>query len=332
MKLIPAILLLTVLAGCRSVEHYADDPFGNFDALWNILDSRYCYFESKQIDWEATGREYRQRLRPEMTDEELFGVMAAMLDELRDGHTNLSSPFNTSYYRRWWSDYPQDFDQRLVDRYYLNFDWRQAAGLSYGLLPGNVGYIRYASFSSPIGDGNIDYVLHYLRSADALIIDIRNNGGGDLTNATRLASHFIEQPTTAGYVIHKTGPRHGDFSEPYPIEITPAKGVRWGKPTAVLTNRSTFSAANNLTQIMKDLPQVKIVGAQTGGGGAMPFNATLPNGWTVRFSTSPTLDSSLRDSENGIPPSEGCAVGLDIADALAGTDTMIERAIEILTR
>ena len=46
-----------------------------------------------------------------------------MLDELKDGHVNLSSSFNTSYYRRWWSDYPQDFNFRTLQQYYLGFDY-----------------------------------------------------------------------------------------------------------------------------------------------------------------------------------------------------------------
>lgn len=328
------ILASLFLTGCHATDEWADDPYGNFDALWTTLDTHYCYFAEKDIDWTATGNEFRARLRPEMTNDELFTVMAAMLDRLHDGHTNLASGFNVSYYHKWWSDYPQNYDSRLVEQYYLNFDWRTASGLIYGLLPQNIGYIRYDSFSSKIGQGNLEYVLQYLSTADALIIDIRNNGGGDLTNVETLVSRFITERTLAGYITHKSGPGHDDFSEPYAYYIDPAPaGCRiWGKPVGLLVNRSTFSAANNFTAIMATLPQVKIIGSTTGGGGAMPFTSMLPNGWTVRFSSSPLLDAHKHSVENGISPSSGCAVDLDPIAALSGTDTMINCAIDILTK
>ena len=70
-----------------------------------------------------------------------------MLDELRDGHTNLSAPFATSYYKKWWSDYPQNYNARLVEEYYFNFNYRSTGGIDYGILPQNVGYMHYSSFS-----------------------------------------------------------------------------------------------------------------------------------------------------------------------------------------
>ena len=47
------------LGGCHSIETWNNDFYGNFDALWTILDEHYCFFESKNIDWKATGERYR---------------------------------------------------------------------------------------------------------------------------------------------------------------------------------------------------------------------------------------------------------------------------------
>ena len=263
------------LGGCHDVAEYADNPRGNFEALWTIIDEHYCFFEEKGVDWDAVYSSYAPRISDEMTREELFNVCAAMIDELRDGHTNLSAPFNTSYYHQWWSDYPQNYDERLVSQYYFNFNYLTVGATTYGLLPQNIGYIRYPSFSSGIGDGNIDNILYYLRGAQALIIDVRDNGGGDMTNVEKWVSRFITRPTLAGYISHKTGPGHDDFSEPRSYTYNPAAigRQRWGKPVVVLTNRSTFSAANNFVSIMKLLPDVKIVGATTGGGSGRPFSS-----------------------------------------------------------
>ena len=280
-------LLLTAAVGltaCHDMEEYTDDPRGNFEALWSILDEHYCFFDSKNIDWDKVHDTYSRRISDRMTREELFIVCADMLAELRDGHVNLSAPFNTSYYRAWWSDYPQNFNKRLIEESYFNFNYRQSSGMMYGFLENNIGYIYYESFSSPVGEGNLDHALNFLSTANGLIIDVRDNGGGSLTNVETFVARFIDRPTLVGYISHKTGPGHNDFSEPYAITYRPAQEgrVRWAKPIVVLTNRSTFSAANNFASVMKNLPGVTIVGSVTGGGSGVPFSSELPCGWGIR--------------------------------------------------
>ena len=83
---------------------------------------------------------------------------------------------------------------------------------------------------------------------------------------------------------------------------------------------------------LKSLPQVKIVGATTGGGSGMPFSSELTNGWGVRFSASPVRNPEGRLTEFGVDPTEGCAVDLDPQAALGGTDTMLDFAVAILTK
>lgn len=326
------MMFVAALTSCHEVKEYADDPKGNFEALWTIIDEHYCFLDQKGIDWEAVHEKYGRRIGEEMTSEELFIVCADMLDELRDGHVNLSAPFNTSYYRKWWSDYPQNYSSRLIEEAYFNFNYRQASGMRFGILSENVGYIYYGSFASPVGEGNLDNVLYFLKNTQGLIIDVRDNGGGDLTNVSTLVSRFITEPTVVGYISHKTGPGHSDFSEPYEIEYRPAEAgrIRWGKPVIVLTNRSTFSAANNFVSIMKLLPGVRVVGATTGGGSGMPFSSELPCGWSVRFSACSMLDADGRSTEYGVEPTEGCAVDMDPLEALAGKDTILEFAIALL--
>ncbi len=331
-KYILVIAVALMSTSCHKVEEFADDPRGNFEALWTILDEHYCFFEEKGVDWDAVHDRYARRVSDEMTREELFNVCSEMLAELRDGHTNLSSPFNTSYYRQWWSDYPQNYNERLIQQYYFNFNYLSTGGCDYGLLNENVGYIRYGSFSYTPGDGNIDNILYYLRGAQALIFDVRDNGGGNMTNVEKWVSRFIGQPILAGYISHKTGPGHNDFSEPFPYNYNPAQlgRIRWGKPVIVLTNRSTFSAANNFVSVMKLIPGVTIVGATTGGGSGMPFNSELPNGWSIRFSACSVLDADGHTTENGVEPTEGCAVDMNPQAALNGHDTILDFAINLV--
>ena len=217
-KILTLVVLFSLMvSSCHEVKEYPDNASGNFEALWKVLDEHYCFFEEKGVDWDAVHDKYARRIGEEMTSQELFDVCADMLDELRDGHVNLTSAFNTSYYRKWWSDYPQNFSLRLIEESYFNFNYRQSSGMLYGFLNENIGYIYYGSFSSPVGEGNLDNVLYFLSSAQGLIIDVRDNGGGNLTNVETLVSRFITEPTVVGYISHKTGPGHDDFSEPRAI-------------------------------------------------------------------------------------------------------------------
>lgn len=334
---ISSLLLCGVvgLTSCHSVEDFSNTATGNFDALWTIMDEHYCFFEEKGVNWDEMYVKYYDKLkdREQMTVFEFFDICADMLAELRDGHTNLSAPFNTSYYRAWWSDYPQNFDARLIEENYFDFKYSQVAGIIYGILPDtNIAYMRYGSFANNIGQTNLDYIFYTFRDCDALIIDVRDNGGGYMQNVGTLVSRFITERITGGYICHKTGPRHNDFSKPFAYYYDPVGGGReiWTKPVAVLTNRSTFSAANDFVSVMKYLPQVSLVGATTGGGSGMPFTSELPIGWAVRFSASPVYDREMRLTENGIEPSEGCAVDMDPVDALNGRDTILDFAVNRL--
>lgn len=315
--------------GCHDIDEHADNPAGNFDALWSEIDNHYCFLEEKGLDWNAIGNKYRAKLSEPMSSERLFGLMSDMLDELKDGHVNLSSPFATSYYRKWWSDYPQNFNLRVIQENYLYFKYRQLGAFTYAFLPQNIGYIYYSTFSSGFGAGNLDYILAYFTPANALIIDVRNNGGGELSNVENIVNRFIDQKILAGYIMHKTGPGHNDFSKPYAYYIEPiADGhFAWKKPVVVLCNRSTFSAANNFVSIMKSIPGVTVIGATTGGGSGMPYSSQLPNGWGIRFSACPILDAEGNATEEGVDPTPGCEVNNTAEDEANGKDAIIDFAI-----
>ena len=330
-KLLYIICLLPLFTACVDEEELPDTPQGNFEALWKIIDEHYCFLDYKQqeigLDWNAVYQKYKVRVDEQMSDLQLFEVLTQMLGELRDGHVNLSASHDYGRYWSWYENYPTNLNDSLL-RLYMGTDYKIASGLYYRILDDNIGYVRYESFQSGIGEGNLDEVLMYLMLCQGVIIDVRGNGGGDLTNAEKLAARFCHEKTLVGYTQHKTGPGHNDFSDLEPHYLEPSGNVRWHKPVVVLTNRHVYSAANEFVMLMKALPQVTIVGDHTGGGAGMPFSSSLPNGWSVRFSAVPTYDAQGNSTEFGIDPDY--AVGLTDEDFLRGKDTMIEFARKIL--
>ncbi len=324
-------LVSALCLSCVDEEEFDDTPQGNFEALWRIIDRHYCFLDYKQheigLDWQAVYDKYRVRVDDDMSQMQLFEVLTQMLGELRDGHVNLSASHDYGRYWSWYENYPANFSDTLLRRY-MGTDYKIASGLDYRILDDNIGYIRYESFSSPIGEGNLDDVLMHMMLCQGIIIDIRNNGGGDLTNADKLAARFCQEKTLVGYVQHKTGPGHGEFSAMEPHYLEPSGNLRWHKPVVVLTNRHVYSAANEFVMYMKALPQAKIVGDHTGGGAGMPFSSSLPNGWSVRFSAVPTYDAQRQSIEFGIDPDY--RVDITDADFARGRDTIIEFARQLL--
>lgn len=332
------ILLLVICCillptSCIEEEEFANTPEGNFEQLWKIIDEKYCFFEYKGIDWNAVHDEYAAKIKPNMSSENLFEVLSKMLFVLKDGHVNLSSAHNTSYYDEWYQNYPWNYNAEIVSQYYLgraSTDYRTAAGLKYKILDDNIGYVRYESFQNGVGDGNLDEVLLYLAPCNGLIIDVRDNKGGNLTNSTRIAARFTNEKVLTGYIRHKTGKGHNDFSDPIAIYVEPSKGVRWQKKVVVLTNRRCYSATNDFVNNMKDLPNVTLLGDKTGGGSGLPFSSELPNGWTIRFSASPIFDRNMQQIEFGIEPD--VKINMDPKDEQRNKDTLIEEARKLLNK
>lgn len=299
------VITLTCATSCVDIEEYDNTTYGNMKALWTIMDEHYCFFEEKEralgVNWEDIGAQYSQQANKQLSQKQEFELLCRMVGELRDGHVNLSSPFDYGRNWSWKEDYPANFSDSLQRRY-LGTDYKISNGIYYKILGDNIGYIYAGTFEYTIGDGNLDEIIYHLLSCNGLIIDIRNNGGGLLTEAKKLAARFCNEKTFVGYMSHKNGPEHNDFSEKKEQWIEPSAGIRWQKKVCVLTNRSVFSAANEFTKYMKQMPLATVIGDTTGGGAGMPFSAELPNGWGVRFSACPMYDIDGKSTEQGIEP------------------------------
>lgn len=327
-----ACLLIVAGTSCITEDQFENTSEGNFEALWKIINERYCFLDYKNkeygLDWEKVHTEYKNKITPDMNNTQLFDVLSEMLNELRDGHVNLVSKDRVSQYREWYDAYPRNFDDSIQSKY-LGRDFSSASGLKYKVLEENIAYVYCESFQSGIGEGNLDEILNKLAVCDGLILDVRNNGGGNLTTAEKLAARFTNEKVLIGYMSYKTGPGHNEFSSPEAIYLdSPTDRVRWQKPVVLLTNRRSYSATNDFTNRMKQLPLVRVIGDKTGGGSGLPFTSELPNGWSVRFSASPMYDPDMKHLEFGIAPDQ--QVNITSEDYNKGIDTIIEAALKYL--
>lgn len=327
------LIVLCMMTGCVTEDVAVNTRSGNFETLWKIIDEHYCFFDYKAqelgLDWNEEYDKHRPRIDEKMTQEQLFEVMSELCGTLQDGHVNLITPYGTSRYGAWFDNYPANYSDTL-ERFYLGRteEYRTGGSLKYKILSDNVGYLRCATFESNFGDGTLHEIMRHLALCDGLIVDIRNNGGGMLTAAEKLASLFVNEKTLGGYIQHKTGPAHNDFSAPEPIYIEPFEGLRWQKPVVVLTNRRSYSSANSFAMFLKGLPGVTLLGDKTGGGSGLPMMSEIPNGWSLRLSACPMLDRKGEHTELGIEPD--VKVDLTSEDFQRTIDTLIEAARQLL--
>ncbi len=299
------IIFSATILSCEEVlfgpDLATDEPLANFDYLWDEVNNKYSYFETKNIDWQQIKNKYRPMLSEKSTNEELFNVLAAMLNELRDDHTNLISPFSISRYNIMVKT-PENYHERTVNEFYIPNAMSKGA-FTHGFLHNNeIGYIRYKSFANDFSNQEMDYIINRYKDTKGLIFDVRANGGGSLFNVPKILGRFTDTKTLVAYSITRNGISHNSFSEREDFFITPYSGVKYLKPVIVLIDRGSYSATTFFALATKALQNITLMGDTTGGGGGLPNGGQMPNGWTYRFSISQLLDLNGNVyAEHGVP-------------------------------
>lgn len=320
------------LSSCEKVlfepeQEFSRDPFENFEYLWEQCNTKFSYFELKKIDWEAVKENYAAKLYKGMSDDSLFSVLGGMMNELKDGHSNLISGADLSFFGIPYLG-QDNFDWRIIEDNYLSQDYHRTGFFQHDFIAdGQVGYIRFPAFAGVTPD-QMKYLLNRYAATQGLIFDLRENGGGFAADITTILGGFIKKRTLVHYNRRKNGPGKDDFSTSEPVYIDPLEGVTpYTKKVAVLTDRGTYSAGSFFALDTKAIPNLVTLGDTTGGGLGLPNGGGLPNGWTYRFSIDQALTLDKDPSyEQGVPPD--IPVLFDWNDRTR--DEVIERALQEL--
>ncbi len=154
-------------------------------------------------------------------------------------------------------------------------------------LPGNIGYVDFRNFASPdYSRETIASVMKFLENSDALIFDMRLNGGGDPRGVQLICSYlFDDKPVHLNSLYYRPKDETEEFWTLRKIDGKRMTDV----PVYVLTSRFTFSGAEEFTYNLKNLKRAVIVGETTGGGahpgGVMAINegfaVFVPNGRAI---------------------------------------------------
>ena len=256
-------LLLAISSASASAQSLsADDKRVVIEQSARLLEQRYVYPDKGKTL--AAKLRKSSRLWKDQSDPQAFARVVT--DWLRangsDGHLGISysaTPIAEA-------DGGRNFDRAEMDRWY-------GPHINHGVerierLPGNVMLLDLRVFPpAEIAGDVIAAAMSVVAQGDALIIDLRHNGGGGSTN-NLMTGYLLDTPEA---------PLSGAYNRPEDkniASVSPAwvPGRRFGgtKPLYILTSRRTFSAAEAFAYDLQALKRAVIVG-ETTGGGAHPF-------------------------------------------------------------
>ncbi|HEY6330404.1 MAG TPA: S41 family peptidase [Blastocatellia bacterium] len=132
-------------------------------------------------------------------------------------------------------------------------------------LPGNIGYLDFRGFAPPdFCAETASAAMNFLANSDALIVDLRHNGGGDPAMVAFLCSYlFGDEPVHLNDLYWRTD---NSTHQWWTLPFVPGKRFGATKPVYVLTSKRTFSGAEEFTYNLKNLKRATIIGETTGGG------------------------------------------------------------------
>jgi hypothetical protein len=198
-------------------------------------------------------------------------VAAVILDVTKDRHTGFAfNPAQAEDLRRLMGRSEEEAkkvrERQLEESRRDNFGFRKVERLS-----GNIGYLDFRVFESPADAGPTAVAaMNFLAHCDAIIFDLRQNGGGDPAQIQLISSYLFEDPVH----LNDLYARATDTTENYgTLPFVP--GARAAQADVyVLTSARTFSGAEEFSYNLQNLKRATIIG-ETTGGGAHPTNTMI---------------------------------------------------------
>lgn len=302
----------------------------SLDALMKALRKHYSYYELRGIDWEALREKHQEKIEGARNTRNWIRRAASMLRPAEDTHLRFFYEDEmTPTHRRWTTpNVTQEGLKAALPNLRQVNDAVQTA-----LTADNVGYISITTLGrdATADLAEVQNLLQEYRDADALILDLRLNGGGSEPLAEPIAAWFVRGTKTYAKHVYRQPDAPGGFS---PVQNRTLTGnrppKRFDKPVAVLIGPVVLSSAEAFVLMLKQAPKVTVIGAATGGSSGNPQPHELPNGVMVYI---PSWKAMLPDGTcfegQGIKPD--IEVEVD-ADDLRYGDPVLRRAIEHLRK
>jgi hypothetical protein len=127
----------------------------------------------------------------------------------------------------------------------------------------NIGYLKFNGFADPgVCGPTATAAMNFLGNVDALIIDLRDNGGGDPRMVAYVSTYLFGEATHLNDLYNR---KEDSTTQFWTLPYVPGKRLT-GKPVFLLTSKRTFSGAEEFSYNLKNLKRATIIGETTGGG------------------------------------------------------------------
>lgn len=339
------VLFAVVSLQAKPNKKQSNDPEVNFEDLWQTFNKRYAFFKLRGVDWQKQYKIFRPKVTRETSDKELFETFCTMLAPLKDGHINLKAKgaagfkgkFNPEDTPDFYKEFPSDRSVKAL----FALSEKNLAQKGFGAAKDDtmlfryaqsekLGYLRVLEFeglSRKKADAALNRIMDAFDELDGLIVDIRDNPGGTDAMVYQIAGRFVDKERVGHHRRTKTGPGEEEFSEVKTRMLKPLGEKQFTKPVVLLTNDTSFSAADVFSMVMKELPHVHVIGDHTNGIFSNMFEAKLPNGWKYTFSFQRYYSADMVCFEaKGIPVHQEVLNRKDDLDK--GLDPVIRSALE----
>ena len=221
--------------------------------------------------------------------------------------------------------------------------------LEFRWLEGDIAYFALNTFNDPTIVEQFEARLGELPRARAVILDVRNNDGGNSAHGWNIGRHFSSAPlevsrwkTRHHLAAYKAwGQRSSDpvkqahfamnaWDGPETFStIDPPPGGTCEVPLAILIGPSTYSAAEDFLSFMRAVPHAVYVGQPSAGSTGQPLTFQIPGGaWVGITAKRDVMPDGTEFVGYGIPPD--VEVSQTVEAYRAGRDVVLERAIETL--
>ena len=352
MKKIKWLILTAVflLSACQFFLGQEPDtgPSEVLKSLWNEFNNIHANldfrmsFNDDYISWydvynnKQTG--YALKINPGMSEKALFDICADMLGELKDPHVGLYAPgLGYSGYNTGSNEY---FDIDTARSYLNGYGNAEYKNFVFGVFSSDsgIGYVYINEFIDEDTETEdqewgraIDHIINSLEKTRAVVLDVRNNRGGDNYVMEYIAARFASETKDYCKVINKKGPGPNDFSAPVIYTIKSInKSLGYTKPVVLLTNKNTISIAEWFTLALKTQSHVTHIGSATCGAFSPRKDRFMINGWVYSISPGRVTDMNGKNYEGiGISPDKEEYI---IANTTILSDKQLEEALKLAAR
>lgn len=332
-------------------------PELNFEVLWHTFEDNYAFFKLRHIDWHQAYRRYRPMVTATTPPDSLYAVFSAMLAPFQDNHINVIVPgvkqFKSVKPSRFAQEFPTDslrgrfwavVDHTLARNGFgplqaLGPEFRGQPLFRYAVSP-QWAYVRFnRCFVDQEADSKpdavalgklLDTLFPKIAKSKGVIVDVRDNIGGNDEFSFELAGRFTGQKLTGMYKqTRKRGGGYEELEKPETWYIEPRGPAPYRGPVLVLTNDKTVSAGDVFALLMRQLPQVQLIGENSRGIYSDMYGFTLPNKWLISLSNQRYYDAR-RVCYEGTGTPVGITVKNTRQDLGRMTDPVVARAVDEL--